>query len=700
MDIGVEEELDAASDPEPESDDTLRETLAKPPELRPILGVLFAIGVAYYLAFIRLVRGDLLNSYSFVSADGFDWLVEGFAVARWVDGVAIPELPVARSPGFVTVTFLDYLIGANGHVIFIVIAFAVIAALAVVLLLARWERIPWYQAGVVVLVLAVSPVGFSRKWILSDQMATALMVLAAVALYPYATKGSRRWLVVATTAATLGGLTQLYGLAGFLGAGVWVFAVSVWRRKLDYWLGGALIIAPVVSVALSKLWLAQVPHARVPNQLVLVRLNFSMFDFYSDAWSFAFAALLPLLVVLAVFRWREVLASPIISGYWLAVLGLMVSTFFYHFEDFRFTVPTSLMMGVAIMATLPGERPLPWARTLMASTAVLAVFVGFFVAPADYVHPEWSTVEIDPSKSFVARLIDAEPKDRFRLDIHCESDRVCEGIPFRVLIPDHDRASFRIYRYLLAADSSTPVELFTDGLFEGLFKQRDTNDCCEADASLSYGLTGDRPVAGDWDGLPAVFPPDAKAGTDTPGVFRAGTWLLRNSSSEGPADLEFEFGEAGDVPVVGDWDGDGVDTVGIFRGGRWALRNSNSAGPADLEFEFGQGGDKPIVGDWDGDGLDTIGVYREGQWLLRNSNTAGPSDLRFDFGQAADRPVAGDWNGDGIDTVGVFVQGLWKLLSSNESVPPDLRFSFGAFADLPLTGDWNNVGADRIGIAR
>ena len=43
---------------------------------------------------------------------------------------------------------------------------------------------------------------------------------------------------------------------------------------------------------------AQVPHAGVPNQLVLVRLNFSMFDFYSDAWSFAFAALLPLLVVL------------------------------------------------------------------------------------------------------------------------------------------------------------------------------------------------------------------------------------------------------------------------------------------------------------------------------------------------------------------------------------------------------------------
>jgi len=27
----------------------------------------------------------------------------------------------------------------------------------------------------------------------------------------------------------------------------------------------------------------------------------------------------------------------------------------------------------------------------------------------------------------------------------------------------------------------------------------------------------------------------------------------------------FGYGKAGDVPVVGDWDGDGTDGIGVFR---------------------------------------------------------------------------------------------------------------------------------------
>jgi hypothetical protein len=30
-------------------------------------------------------------------------------------------------------------------------------------------------------------------------------------------------------------------------------------------------------------------------------------------------------------------------------------------------------------------------------------------------------------------------------------------------------------------------------------------------------------------------------------------------------DRRFQYGEAGDLPVVGDWDGDGRDDVGLYR---------------------------------------------------------------------------------------------------------------------------------------
>lgn len=700
VDSRVAGELEAAAPSDADTRPTPVQVRRPVPDFRPVLAILAAFGVAYYFALTRLVRGDLVNSYPFVWVDSFDWLVEGLAVARWFDGVAIPELPAVRSPGFVGVTFADYHLGANGGILFGVIALAVVVPLAAMLALAWWERTPRYQATVVVLVLAVSPLGFYRMWILADQFATAWLVVAVVALYPYATRGGRGWLVGATVAAVLGGSTQLYGVVPFLVAGGWCLAVSVWRRKPDYLLASALGFAIGMVAIVSMLWRAQVPHAGVPPQLELIEFSFDMLDFYANVWSYAFAPLLPLLGVLVAYRWREVAASPLLTGYWLAVLTLMGSTFFYQYRDFRFTLPTSLMLGVAIMATLPGERPLPRAPALMAATAGIALFLGLVLAPAGYVRPRWSELELKPSETHFAMLLTAEPVDRFSLAVSCQPDQFCPQVLLRLHDTSYERSLLGIYRHLVNADSSTPVEDYSEALHNGYFEQRNTNDCCEADTLLAFGRSGDRPVVGDWDGLPAASPPDPKAGTDTPGVFRNGLWLLRDTNSPGPADLSFGFGQAGDVPVVGDWDGDGVDTIGVFRSGVWTLRNSNSAGPADLEFGFGQAGDVPVVGDWDGDGIDTVAVYRDGQWLLRNSNTEGPFDFRFDFGGKRDRPVSGDWNGDGVDTIGIFKEGLWKLRNRNPGGRGDLEFYFGAFTHLPLTGDWSNTGTDTVGIAR
>jgi hypothetical protein len=48
------------------------------------------------------------------------------------------------------------------------------------------------------------------------------------------------------------------------------------------------------------------------------------------------------------------------------------------------------------------------------------------------------------------------------------------------------------------------------------------------------------------------------------------------------------------------------DTIGVFQPAinQFQLRDSNSTGPADHVFTFGQSGDQPIVGDWNGSGID------------------------------------------------------------------------------------------------
>ena len=43
---------------------------------------------------------------------------------------------------------------------------------------------------------------------------------------------------------------------------------------------------------------------------------------------------------------------------------------------------------------------------------------------------------------------------------------------------------------------------------------------------------------------------------------------LRNDSQH---DRCYTYGMAGDIPVVGDWNGNGVSKIGVFRSGNWYL---------------------------------------------------------------------------------------------------------------------------------
>lgn len=171
-----------------------------------------------------------------------------------------------------------------------------------------------------------------------------------------------------------------------------------------------------------------------------------------------------------------------------------------------------------------------------------------------------------------------------------------------------------------------------------------------------FGDPGDYPFMGDWD-CDAI---------DTPGLYRQsdGFAYLRNSNTQGNADRTFFFGDPGDVPLAGDFNGDGCDTLSIYRPSeaRFYIINAlgkdgGGLGSADYSFLFGDAGDKPVVGDWDGDGIDEIGLHREtsGFFYYRNSLTTGIADGQFYFGNPGDRFVAGDWGiVDGAETPGLF----------------------------------------------
>lgn len=203
------------------------------------------------------------------------------------------------------------------------------------------------------------------------------------------------------------------------------------------------------------------------------------------------------------------------------------------------------------------------------------------------------------------------------------------------------------------------------------------------------------------------------------GVFRSqtGQWFLDFSGNSawdrcGPDGCLGQFGTLGDQPAIGDWSGDGVPRIGVFRPGtgQWFLDlNGNSAwdgcGIDGCLGPFGAQNDLPVIGDWSGDGVPKIGVFRPGtgQWFLdRDGNglwdDCGTDECMGPFGAQNDLPVLADVNGDDILEMGVFrpSTGQWFFDLDHDGgwsgCGLDGCFgSFGVCNDLPVAGAWDRT---------
>jgi hypothetical protein len=127
-------------------------------------------------------------------------------------------------------------------------------------------------------------------------------------------------------------------------------------------------------------------------------------------------------------------------------------------------------------------------------------------------------------------------------------------------------------------------------------------DSCSVDRCITFGAAGDLPLAGDWTGR----------GVTEIGVFRPSTrqwFLMTTAPTKLPGCTEspcvYTFGIAGDLPVTGDWNGGGRDKIGIFRPktGEWRLDIDgdgkwDNCTVDDCPGPFGKAGDLPVVGQW------------------------------------------------------------------------------------------------------
>ena len=247
-------------------------------------------------------------------------------------------------------------------------------------------------------------------------------------------------------------------------------------------------------------------------------------------------------------------------------------------------------------------------------------------------------------------------------------------------------------------NGTTQMGVFIDG--EWFIDANGDGKWDDGDLYAKLGNPGDTPVVGDWDGDGkddiGVFGPswpgdgrplDREPGLPKPmnahrGVMKNMPPMVKDAASQGRTvmrehngklradviDHVFQFGHAGDVPVVGDWTGSGVRSVGIFRDGVWYLdiHGTGKWAADDIQAQFGQPADIPVVGDWDGSGRDSIGVYRDGVWILDTNHDfrMDRGDKTFRFGQHGDRPVVGNFTHTAKTQIGVYRNGVLERPTS------------------------------------
>jgi hypothetical protein len=228
-----------------------------------------------------------------------------------------------------------------------------------------------------------------------------------------------------------------------------------------------------------------------------------------------------------------------------------------------------------------------------------------------------------------------------------------------------------------------------------------------------FSLNGEVPSVGDvnGDGLDDIITFTRNAAAD---VFVA----LSTGSAFAGTEQKWNdfFGIAGDVPLVGDFNGDGVDDLATFtRAGTAEVRVALSTGLSFVDDGtiwhdfFAVDHETPVVGDFNGDGKDDIATFTRGSTgdvfvaLSNGGQFIGVGILWHGFfapGNAI--PMTADVNADNKDDIVYFTRGstgdVFVALSTGAAFGAAVKWhdSFDFAAEVPAVGDVNGDNRDDI----